>query len=351
MKMPCIGQGMGEYKWGSGQVSTIRRGIDLGSNFIDTGENYDNGNSEIIIGKAIRGIRDKTLIGTKFDIKNSSYNNVIKSVEGSLKRLKTDYIDLYQMHWPSATVPFEDTLSAMSHLLKQGKIRNIGIGNVYINQIKEIVKIVPDIYSIQMEYNFFDRLVEKDIIPYCEDNNILFIAYTPTYHGKICLNKSKLDKLKKIAIKYEKTAIQLNLRWLIYKKTVVAIPSTSNVKHLESNVDSVSFDIGDEDISIIDSLFDQTIFYIDPKEIEVSLHGEYNREVYTNISEAIENKLNSDPSPLELSCQLKNDDFIKPVHLLKKYNGKYDLIGGRIRYWAWNIAFPNRPIPSYIIDK
>ena len=349
--MPCIGQGMGEYPWTEDQVSTIRRGIDLGSNFIDTGENYDNGNSEKIIGKAIDGIRDKVIIGTKFDIKNSSYDKVIYSLEGSLKRLNTDYIDLYQMHWPSLSVPFEETISAMSDLLKQGKIRNMGIGNVYINQIKEIVKIVPSIYSIQMEYSLFDRLVEKDIIPYCEDNGILFIAYTPTYHGNICLNKSKVDKLKKIAIKYKKTAIQLNLRWLISKKSVVVIPSTSNVKHLESNIDSVNFDIGDDDISIIDSLFSQESFDINPKDIEVSLFGEYNREVYTSMSEAMDNKLNSNPSPLELSEQLKKDDFIKPVHLLKKHDGKYDLIGGRIRYWAWVIAFNDKPIPSYIINK
>ena len=351
IKLSLIGQGMGDYRWTEKQIDIIKYGINNGINFIDTCEVYDNGNSEIMIGKAIRRIRDKVIIGTKFGVKNTSYKNIIKAVEGSLRRLNTDYIDIYQNHWLEISVPIEETLKAMEKLLKDGKIRGIGLGNLSIDELKFCVKnLSSKILIFQMEYNLIDNFVEKKILPFCVKNNIKLIAYTPIYYGKVLLNQKKKKIIEKIAKKYNKSIMQINLRWLMNKKNVIPIITTSNLDHMKENIEVLDFSLDKEDI---DKINNDIVFndceYVEPNNIIVSSQGEYNRKVYKDIEEAKKNKLNLIPSPLELSKKITKD--IKPVHLLKCGENKYKLMGGRIKYWAWVIKFGNLLIPSYVLNN
>ena len=137
MILPKIGQGVGEYNWKDKHSRIIREGIYLGANLIDTAESYDDGNSEKIVEKAIRGIRDKVIIATKFSPENHRKEDVVKSLEKSLKRLNTDYIDIYQLHWPNPDVNIGETLESLVRLKESGKILEIGMSNLRFNKFKE----------------------------------------------------------------------------------------------------------------------------------------------------------------------------------------------------------------------
>jgi aryl-alcohol dehydrogenase-like predicted oxidoreductase len=176
----------GGYTWGDQDenlsIKTIRTAIDLGINILDTAEFYSNGYSEEVVGKALEGQRDKMMIATKVWVDNMSDEGVIKACEGSLKRMKTDYIDLYQIHWPNREIPLEETLKAMEQLKQDGKVRAIGVCNHGVNDVSAASK-VCDIVSNQMAYSLLFRAIEYEILPKCRDSNIGVMAYSPIAQG------------------------------------------------------------------------------------------------------------------------------------------------------------------------
>lgn len=355
IKLPAVGQGMGDYPWNDSQIEVLRAGIDLGMNFIDTAEGYDNGRSEEIIGKAIKGIREKVIIGTKFSPEHNSYDDVLKAAERSLRRLKTDYIDLYQIHWPNPAIPLEDTIAAMERLVKEGKVRYIGVSNLYLREFQKAQSALVDekIVSLQTEYNLFDRMIEDEILPFCNRNKIMVIAYSPLNQGKIADGSIRRSVLEQIAKKYNKNPAQIALRWLISKPSVVVIPKAKNIKHLKENAASTDFDLEDKDIKEIDDVFKRPTLHVLPKKIRVSTRGQGNRQVYRTLAEAKENRLGLVPSPTNLAKSMVKEEAVKPVRLIHSLDttGKYDydLVEGRIRYWAWVIAYGKEvPIPAYI---
>jgi len=179
---------IGGWLWGGTEekesIKTIHAALDKGINIIDTAPAYGSGLSEEIVGKAVEqyGSRDKIAIATKAGLefgigvkRNSSRARILKEVEDSLKRLKTDYIDLYQIHWPDYNVPFEETAETLANLLKQGKISAIGVSNFLPEQMKEFKKFAP-LKTNQPPYNLFERGIEKDVLPYSKENNIKTLA-------------------------------------------------------------------------------------------------------------------------------------------------------------------------------
>ncbi len=352
--LPSIGQGMGDYSWNDNHIELIRKGIYLGMNFIDTAEGYDKGHSEEIIGKVIEDMRENVIIGTKFSPEHNSYDDVIKAADKSLHRLKTDYIDLYQIHWSNPSIPLKQTMSAMESLVEEGKVKYIGVCNLSLRELQKAQSLLVNekIVSLQVEYNLFDRTIEKDIIPYCIENKIMIIAYSPLDQGRISDGITRRKLLDNLAIKYNKTISQIALRWLISKSPVVVIPKAKNISHIRENASSSDFSLDKEDIMNIDVTFRKPILKIPPNRIRVSTTGQGNRLVYQTIEEAKENVLNYVPSPIDLSKSVIENDDIKPVRLIKSLDdtGKYDydLVEGRIRYWAWVIANNNKLIPSYV---
>ena len=355
LKLPILGQGMGAYQWNNQQIKIIQMGIDLGLNFIDTAENYDNGRSEEIIGKAVKDRRSKVIVGTKFSSINSSYADVIKAAEGSLCRLQTNYIDLYQMHWPNPRIPIEESLGAMEDLVKQGKVRFLGFGNVYTDDVKRISKIMTRerISTLQLEYNLFDRGVEEEILPYCRKNNIYLIGYTPLDRGRLVDGSDMRCLLEKLADKYSRSPTQIVLRWLTQQKNVVPIPKVSSEKHLLDNAGISSFELCEKDLMRISKQCNKRKIYVETDSISVIPNGEESRNVYTTLEQAKKNKMGFVPSPIELSQKIKVNDNIKPVRLVrnKKDKNKFYLIEGRIRYWAWVIAKGNEPIPALLREE
>tara|TARA_Y100000034_G_C6863233_1_gene393147 strand:+ start:157 stop:1260 length:1104 start_codon:yes stop_codon:yes gene_type:complete len=348
LQLPFIGQGIGAYNWADSDWHLIRRGIDLGLTLIDTAEGY---NTEEIVGKAIEGIRGHAIVATKFSPENSSYQHLIGSAEGSLKRLKTDYIDIYQMHWPNPEIPLEETMRACESLVKSGKVRYVGLSNIFLSGLKEAQSYLRNlkIATLQLEYNLFDRTVERDILPYCQSHDVYFLAYSPLDQGLLIDGNENRLLLEKLSRKYEKSVVQIILAWLISHKNVVAIPKAGDLKHLIDNANATHIKLSDEDIREINNHIRHPIDFITPNKIYVTLRGQQNRAAYQTLSEALENKLNFMPSPKSLSEDLIKADFVKPVRLAYASDGRYHLIEGRVRFWAWVIAFGfEKPIPAII---
>ena len=337
------------------QINVMNIGFDLGLNLIDTAEVYGNGFSEEIIGQAINNKRARIFLASKFSPQNAGFKDVIKSAEKTMMRLKTDYLDLYQIHWPNPNIPISETLGAMEQLVIEGKILNIGVSNFsrleLIQAQNSLVK--HKIFSNQVEYNLFDRFIEQELLPYCQASNIKVIAYSPLFKGKTVDGEKSRSLLSNLSTKYNASFSQIALSWLISKKLVYAIPKSSKEKHIRDNALALNLKLDDSDLIEIDKTCASKPTLVSTNDIKVVLNGEGNRNVYQTLAEALENKMNLSPSPLELSKFLKLGESPKPVRLIPNRdpssNYKYDLVEGRLRYWAWVIAFEGlRPIPSYI---
>jgi aryl-alcohol dehydrogenase-like predicted oxidoreductase len=183
---------MGGWMWGGTDqresVATIRAALDQGINLIDTAPAYGFGVSEEIVGAALEGIRSRAVIATKTGLewrdgkvyRNATRARIMQEVDDSLRRLRTDYIDIYQVHWPDPLVPVEETAEAMRSLHEQGKIRAIGVSNFSVDQLARFRQVAP-LHVLQPPYNLFERAIEKDILPYCLANDIATFGY-----GALC---------------------------------------------------------------------------------------------------------------------------------------------------------------------
>lgn len=238
-------------------ITAIRLGLENGINLIDTAEIYE---TEPLVAQAIKGYkRDELFIATKVWPTHLRYDAVIKACERSLRRLETNYIDLYQIHWYNSRVPLKETLSAMERLVDQGKIRYIGISNFNLNQTIEAMESLKkyELISTQMRYNLLERELEKDIIPFCQKNKIAILAYYPLAHGKLSrLDPSKYKIIFDIQKKYgNKTTAQISLNWIISKhEHVFPIPRASNPIHVRENLGAVGWRLSKEDIELLEKI-------------------------------------------------------------------------------------------------
>ena len=176
----------GGTTWGfqsdSDSMDTIAAARDCGINFFDTAEAYGDGYSETVLGKALKKSRAAVIVASKFNAKSQQKSDVIEACERSLQRLQTDYIDLYQIHWPSRDVPFEETMDGLLTLKQQGKIRHIGVCNFGVKDLSDILKIA-DVVTNQLAYNLLWRAIEFEAIPFCRENGVDILSYSPLAQG------------------------------------------------------------------------------------------------------------------------------------------------------------------------
>ncbi len=176
----------GGYTWGAqdekDSIDTIRAAVELGVNLFDTAEFYNEGYSEEVLGKGLSKLRDKVLIATKVWVDNLTPGKLTQACEGSLKRLNTDYIDLYQIHWPNWDIPLEKTLTTMDKLKDSGKIRFVGVSNFGVQDLTEALS-YADIVSDQVAYSLLFRAIEFDILPACRKSDVAALAYSPLAQG------------------------------------------------------------------------------------------------------------------------------------------------------------------------
>jgi aryl-alcohol dehydrogenase-like predicted oxidoreductase len=342
------------------RLNVIQHGIDRGMTFLDTAEIYGGGLSEEIIGRAVKGQREKVVIASKCYPHDNARNNIVSSLEGSLKRLQTDYIDLYQIHWPNPFVNLMDILETLSILVDQGKIRYIGLSNYTLSEFIEAQNLLPNqtIVSTQIEFNLLNRTIEDDFIPYSKVNKITLMTYSPLNQGRLFHCDKQKRLLKSLSKKYNKSISQVVLRWIISHDNVVTSTRTRSIEHLIDNASAMDFDIEKKDLQRISKLTKTECSYVATDRIKIRI--EDNRALYTNVNDALENKLQLIPSPKAISKLLIERNAILPIRLVPtkdtsgEYNydiDSYDTNDNLKRYWGWIIAYGyNRNIPAYILS-
>ncbi len=292
---------MGGWLWGGSDkndcIKTIYKAFDKGINLIDTAPVYGFGKSEEIVGEAISqtSLRHELIIATKVGLewtddgvyRNSTKERILKEVDDSLKRLKTDYIDLYQVHWPDPLVPLEETAEVMAYLLKDGKVRAIGVSNFTPEQMSLFVT-ESQLHSNQPPYNLFERGIDEDIIPYCNENNITMLLYgalcrgllsgklelnsefkgddlrnfdpkfQPDVYDKYLLAVQRLDNYAQE--KYNKSVLNLSVRWMLDKcRNDIALWGARRPDQLEEVSEIMGWHIDDESMLEIEDIVNSCI--------------------------------------------------------------------------------------------
>ncbi len=247
-------------------INAIIYAINNGINHIDTSESYSNGKSEEIVGQALRHIDRKTVfIATKVREWNLQYDDLINSCYNSLKRLQTEYIDLYYIHKQNPNIDIKETCRALNYLLDKGLIKEIGLSNVGISTIKKYNKYLnKKIYAVQNQYNLICRESQnKKIIEYCTNNSIKFIAWRPivlSYPGvkDKFYSEGTYPILDRISKKYNKTNIQVAIKWLTQQNNVYIIFKSNNINHINQILETNNFSLLKEDWDILNTDFPVT---------------------------------------------------------------------------------------------
>lgn len=292
----CLGTwAMGGWLWGGSEenesIKTIMTALDHGINIIDTAPVYGFGTSEKIVGKALQqyGHRDKVIIATKVGLewhdgkvfRNSTPANIRKEIEQSLQRLNTDYIDIYQVHWPDPLVPIDETAKALLNLFEEGKIRAIGVSNYSTEQMEKFMKIAP-IHTSQPPYNLFKRNIESTILPFTEKSGIVTLAYGALCRGLLSgrmrldteflgddLRKNDpkfrapryeeylaaVDALDQFAKReYDKNVLALAIRWILDSGHTIALWGARHPQQLQGLNDVMDWFLDDDAMQKIDNI-------------------------------------------------------------------------------------------------
>lgn len=259
LKIPVLG--LGTWHMGGGlraepahdqdYISAIRYALDQDITHIDTAELYGGGHTEELVGQAIKSYdRQQLFITSKVSPHHLSYRGVLKACKSSLKRLHTDYLDLYLIHWPNPLANISRVMRAFDELVSAGKIRCLGVSNFSLKQLQRAQSLTPNpIITNQVEYSLLHQKPAKNLLPYCQKQGILLTAYTPLAHG--WLAQVGLSALDDICQRYHKTPVQLALRWLIDQPNVIAIPKASSVAHIDELLGSLGWHLKSPDSQLL----------------------------------------------------------------------------------------------------
>jgi len=248
---------MGTWKIGSprtpaertSQIESLKRGLELGMTLVDTAEFYADGESERLVGEAIKGRRDSVFVATKVWPTNLHHDDVLAACDRSLKRLGISFADLYQIHWPNPRIPIRETMGAMQELVTAGKVRHIGVSNFSIEETKKAQEALgrTELASNQVEYSLVNRSIESGLLQFCQKERITVIAYSPLGRGSL----PALSIPESILTKYRMTRAQVALNWVTWKQGVVAIPKSATKEHTEENAVSLSTRLSERDYDTI----------------------------------------------------------------------------------------------------
>ena len=306
IQISAIGFGCWEIGGGYGSIEetefikAVNRALDIGLNSFDTAEAYGFGASEKSLAKALGSRRKDAVITTKFgvgypgapNLRDGSRKRVMECIEKSLKSLDTDYVDVYLIHWPDRTTPFEETMRALDDLVKQGKVRAVGLSNFRLSEIKTCMA-ARRVDVVQYCWNMFDRRMQQEIFPYCRENNIGVMAYgslaygmlTGTFSEEMTFDKNDwrakrgqllnlnlfqhlfgadhylknlraVEELKAMAKRYGKSLPQFALRWTLSNPVIsTALVGCRNPREVDDNVGALGWSISDADLKEIEAIF------------------------------------------------------------------------------------------------
>ena len=255
-EVPVLGLGtwgMGEARTrGPEMVAALQLGLDLGMTLIDTAEMYGEGGAEEVVGKAIAGRRDGVFVVSKVYPHNASRKGAVAACERSLKRLGTDRIDLYLLHW-RGSVPLAETLAAFEALRDAGKIRHYGVSNFDVADMEELWSLAGGEATAcnQVLYNLGRRGIERDLMPWCRDHETAIMAYSPIEQGRL-LGKRGLVALAKAR---GVSPAQIALAWLLQQEGIIAIPKAARSEHLRENRAALDLTLTPAELEALDAAF------------------------------------------------------------------------------------------------
>ena len=254
--IPEIGLGVWRY---SGGVEPLRAGIELGAFLIDTAEIYG---TEEVVGQAVKGLRDRVVLATKVSGNHLRSDDVRRAAEASLRRLNTDSLDLYQVHWPNPGVPIQDTMRAMESLVDDGLVKHIGVSNFSLHQLQAAQASLRNapIVANQVLYNLNRRAIEADLLPYCLEQRITIIAYTPLDDGRLATpavfpHDWRMRAVEQVAAFSRKTPAQVALNWCTSHPNVVVIPKSNTTARIAENCQASGWRLSAEQIHYLNATF------------------------------------------------------------------------------------------------
>ncbi len=255
-KVPVLGLGT----WGMGEArrrrdeeaAALRLGLDLGMTLIDTAEMYGEGGAEEVVGQAIAGRRDEVFLVSKVYPHNATRQGTVAACERSLKRLGTDRLDLYLLHWRGA-VPLAETLDAFAALKRAGKIRHYGVSNFDLGDMEELWSLAggPETATNQVLYNLTRRGIEWALLPWCREHRVPIMAYSPIEQGRLLTKRA----LKTIAARRGVTPAQIALAWLLHQDGGLAIPKAADPAHLRENRAALDIALSREELAELNRAF------------------------------------------------------------------------------------------------
>ncbi len=256
--VPEIGLGTWKYRGG---VEPLLAGLEVGATFIDTAEMY---RTEDVVGEAIAARRRNVFLATKVSGSHLRRDQVLRAADASLRMLDTDYIDLYQVHWPNHSVPIAETMGAIESLADQGLVRFIGVSNFRLSELQEAERAMSrhPIVSNQVLYSLKDREIESGLLPYCQQQGITVIAYTPLADGSLARkprtftrHNEGIKTLQEVARQTGKTMAQVALNWCTFHQGVVAIPKSNSAERTKENCGASGWRLSPDEVQALDDAF------------------------------------------------------------------------------------------------
>jgi diketogulonate reductase-like aldo/keto reductase len=254
--VPALGQGTWQMAETASrrkqEIEALRLGVELGMTLVDTAEMYGEGASEELVAEALVGQRDRLFLVSKVYPHNASRQGVVQACERSLRRLKTDRLDLYLLHW-RGSVPLEETVAGFEELRRSGKIRHWGVSNFDTDDMDELLRVPAgeNCAANQVLYNVTRRGPEFDLIPWMTEHRMPLMAYSPIEQGRL----PRGGVLQRIGQKYGASPFQIALAWLLQKPDVIAIPKASSPDHVRDNHRALEIRLSPEDLDAIDAEF------------------------------------------------------------------------------------------------
>lgn len=336
--------------------ASILAGIDCGITFVDTAELYGAGFAEECLAPVLAGRRDSVFLATKFNAKIANTQAEIQhSIDGSLRRMKTDHVDLLQVHFPNPAISEDELFDGMRQIIQQGKARHLGISNFSVEEAARAKIALGDhLVSLQVEYNPYDRSAELDLIPWSAAHSVTVLAYSPLGNGRLNFASTADSELTQLAQRYGCTLHQVVLGWVLRHTHVVGLTKSSSPVHQAENAAAARMRLELGDMAVLDKHLNFPKTYSLPEKITPD--SGKNRPTYRTLDEANRNELQLVPSPADLAALLRAGHQAKPIKLqpLAEPEGKYllqpfDHFGELRKYWAWIMVHGwSTPMPSII---
>lgn len=350
--------GVGNFQHNSREKTRNRQKIyqfalENGVNLFDSAELYGEGYAEFILGKTFSKKRRHIVISSKVSPDNCTHFALKRSLKESLKRLQTDYIDLYQLHWVNPLIPLEETMATLEELVLAGYVKAIGVCNFSIPMVTQASKYLKKnkISSNHIELNLSSQHEAFSNLSFYQKNKISLIGYGALNHLHLNHNgpqKKFLDSLQK---KYTKTLSQILIRYFTSFENVILLSRTDNIEHLENNLKSFDFNLAPEEHEQFYNLFHLKVQNIPMKRIKIPKQF----EKFSNV-DILRNENNLIPSPLTISQTIVKYDYFKPLKLMGEngyfYLDNYDFYGELKKYLAWKLLYnASKPIPAIVFKN